>query len=71
MLVGVNDSECLNCGRKNPGMWGFGSAIRSLGHFGFTSVVTWGCAILYVATLIVDSGQRYLSTDTYGGRLGA
>jgi rhomboid protease GluP len=53
-LVGVQDDECLNCGRKNPGMWGFSSVIRSLGHFGFTSVVTWGCAILYVATLIKD-----------------
>ncbi len=53
-LVGVQDDICLNCGRKNPGLWGFGSAIRHLGNFGFSSVVTWGCAILYLATLIID-----------------
>jgi len=53
-LVGVQDAECWNCGRRNPGLWGFGSIIRRLGNFGFASVVIWGCAILYVATLIID-----------------
>jgi rhomboid protease GluP len=54
-LVGVHDEECWNCGRRNPGMWGFASLLRRLGNnFGFASIVTWGCAALYVATLLAD-----------------
>lgn len=53
-LVGVNDSECLNCGRKNPGMWGFASAFRGLGRMSLTTIITWGCAALYVATLLMN-----------------
>ena len=29
VLVGVNDPTCYNCGRRNPGLWGFGPALRS------------------------------------------
>lgn len=53
-LVGVSEAECWNCGRRNPGLWGFGSIIRRWGNFGFATVVIWGCAILYAATLIID-----------------
>ncbi|MBN1571410.1 MAG: rhomboid family intramembrane serine protease [Acidobacteria bacterium] len=54
-LVGVQDKECWNCGRRNPGMWGFSSLLRKLGNdFGFVSIVTWGCVALYVATLLTD-----------------
>ncbi len=54
-LVGVNDEECLNCGRKNPAMWGFASAIRSLGaDFGFVQLVMTACVGLYVGTLLID-----------------
>lgn len=36
VLVGVNDDRCYNCGRRNPGLWGYGPALRSLGQdFGF------------------------------------
>jgi len=55
-LVGVREAECWSCGRKNPGMWGFAAAFRSLGHLGFSSMVVWGCAALYIAMLAVDPG---------------
>jgi len=29
-LVGVRDDKCYNCGRRNPGMWGFAPLLRSL-----------------------------------------
>ena len=29
VLVGVNDPTCYNCGRRNPGLWGFGPALRA------------------------------------------
>lgn len=54
-LVGVNDAACLNCGRRNPGMFGFGPLLRRLGHdFGATSIIFWGCIGLYVLSLLID-----------------
>jgi len=53
-LVGVNDEQCYTCGRRNPGLWGYGAALRSLGtDFGFVPLVMYGCAILYLLTLVV------------------
>ena len=54
-LVGVNDDRCYNCGRRNPGLWGFGPLLRRFGNdFGFVTVVVYGCGTLYVATLLVS-----------------
>jgi rhomboid protease GluP len=53
-LVGVNDEQCYTCGRRNPGLWGFGPALRRLGSdYGFLSVVTYGCAALYALGLLL------------------
>ncbi len=61
-LVGVNDAQCLNCGRRNPGMWGFASALRGLGRDqGFVPLVLWGCGALYLATLASDPGGIEMS----------
>lgn len=55
VLVGVNDATCYNCGRRNPGLWGFGPALRALGNdLGFVSIVTGGTVILYVLSLILS-----------------
>jgi rhomboid protease GluP len=57
-LVGVNDDKCYNCGRSNPGLWGYAGAIRSLGSdMGFVQVVVIGSAILYVLTLLMSNGR--------------
>ena len=67
VLVGVNDSTCYNCGRRNPGLWGFGPALRSLGNdLGFVPIVTGGTIILYVLSLILsrDGIQVVLSPST-------
>ncbi len=54
-LVGVNDEKCLNCGRRNPGLWGFAAAFRTLGQdFGFTPAVIGGCVVLYVVSLLLE-----------------
>src|SRR5664279_3552971 len=54
-LVGVHDEECLNCGRRNPGMWGFAQIFRKLGaDLGFVPIVMFGCGILYAACLLMD-----------------
>jgi rhomboid protease GluP len=54
-LVGVKDERCYTCGRRNPGLWGFGPLLRRFGNdFGFVTVVVYGCAALYTATLLVS-----------------
>lgn len=54
-LVGMQDEVCFNCGRRNPALWGFSPVLRRLGGtLEFTNIVTWGCAAIYVATLLAD-----------------
>ncbi len=61
-LVGVNDDVCLNCGRRNPGMWGFAPLLRHLRFaMAFESVVIGACSALYIATLLVDPGHVQIS----------
>src|SRR5262245_42739704 len=53
-LVGVNDDKCYNCGRRNPGLWGFGPVLRRFGNeFGFTTVIVQGCVGMYVVSLVL------------------
>ena len=64
-LVGVNDDQCYNCGRRNPGLWGFAPVLRRLGNsFGFVPLIVYGCAALYAAGLLVTLG---MGRDIVGG----
>ncbi|MEX2272791.1 MAG: rhomboid family intramembrane serine protease [Vicinamibacterales bacterium] len=61
-LVGVADDKCYNCGRRNPGLWGYAGAIRRLGSdLGFVQVVVIGSSILYVLTLLMSNGRIGMS----------
>ena len=54
-LVGVNDDRCYSCGRRNPGLWGFGPVLRRFGNdLGFVTLVVYGCLVLYGATLVIS-----------------
>ena len=54
-LVGVRDEQCLNCGRRRPGMFGFTQAFRNLGDdLGFARLLIWSCGVLYVLMLVTD-----------------
>ncbi|MCC7033671.1 MAG: rhomboid family intramembrane serine protease [Acidobacteria bacterium] len=67
VLVGVNDDTCYNCGRRNPGLWGYGPALRRLGHdLGFVPVVMGGTITLYVLSLLLSGTgiQGFLSPST-------
>ena len=58
VLVGVNDDKCYNCGRRNPGLWGYAPALRALGgDLGFVPFVIGTCIILFVLTLIASQGN--------------
>ena len=55
VLVGVNDPTCYNFGRRNPGLWGFAPALRSLGNdLGFIPIVIGATVILYVLSLVMS-----------------
>jgi rhomboid protease GluP len=57
-LVGVRDDKCYSCGRSNPGLWGFGPALRRLGaDFGFTQVVIGACVLIWAATLLMSGSS--------------
>jgi membrane associated rhomboid family serine protease len=62
-LVGVNDETCYSCGRRNPGLWGYAPLLRRFGNdFGFVSLVVYGCATLYVLSLLlsVSDGENIM-----------
>lgn len=66
-LVGVRDDKCFNCGRRNPGLWGFAPLLRSLGNdLGFVALVVWGSGAMYAISLLL-SGQ---GLGMGGGMLG-
>jgi rhomboid protease GluP len=61
-LVGVNDPQCLNCGRRNPGLWGFAPLVRAFGRdAGFVPLILAGCIGLYVASLLLGGGARAMA----------
>jgi rhomboid protease GluP len=63
-LVGVNDDRCYTCGRRNPGLWGFGPVLRRFGNdFGFTALIVYGCVVLYALQLLLTvlSGGSLMS----------
>jgi rhomboid protease GluP len=67
VLVGVNDPTCYNCGRRNPGLWGFAPALRSLGNdLGFINIVTGGTIIMYVLSLVMSREGKHIGNDPNG-----
>jgi rhomboid protease GluP len=58
VLVGVNDETCYNCGRRNPGLWGYAPALRALGtDLGFVPFVIGTCVVLFALTLVFSAGS--------------
>jgi rhomboid protease GluP len=57
-LVGVRDDKCYNCGRVNPGLWGYAPLLRRLGaDFGFVPLVVGASTVLYVLTLLASGSE--------------
>ena len=70
VLVGVNDDRCYNCGRRNPGLWGYAQALRNLGQdLGFVSLVMGGSITLYVLGLLLSRGEMEMLTLTPSTRI--
>lgn len=63
VLVGVNDDRCYNCGRRNPGLWGYAPALRSLGQdLGFVRLVMGATIVLYALALLLSRGDVSMMT---------
>jgi rhomboid protease GluP len=57
-LVGVNDDQCYNCGRRNPALWGYAGSLRRLGQdMGFVPLVIGATITLYVLSLLLSRGE--------------
>ena len=67
VLVGVNDPTCYNCGRRNPGLWGFAPVLRALGNdLGFVNIVTAGTLIMYVLSLVMSREGASIGLEPNG-----
>jgi rhomboid protease GluP len=65
-LTNAGARECLVCGRRNPGMWGFAGPLRTLfRRRHFVDVVTVACIVLYVITLLWDPAGALRSRDLF------
>lgn len=55
LLVGVNDETCFHCGARNPGLFGFGAALRGFGaDMGFAHLILGLCILAYGLSLALD-----------------
>jgi rhomboid protease GluP len=65
--VGVRDEKCYNCGRRNPGLWGFAPLLRSLGNdLGFVPLVIWGSTALYVISMLLSGSAMRMGGGLFG-----
>ena len=66
-LVGVKDDRCYHCGRRNPALFGFAPALRSLGHdLGFVPFVTGFCVVMYALSLLHSGGRISMGGGIFG-----
>ncbi len=66
-LVGVRDEKCFNCGRRNPGLWGFGPLLRTLGNdLGFVPLVIWGSSALYIISMLLSGTAMRMGGGIFG-----
>ena len=67
VLVGVGDQTCYNCGRRNPGLWGWAPVLRALGHdLGFVPFVIGTCIVVYGLTVLATIAMFREQVSTEG-----
>ena len=55
-LISINAPSCIHCGKKNPGLWGWGPELSRYlaGVHGLVPILTFTCIALYVISLALD-----------------
>jgi rhomboid protease GluP len=62
----VDAAVCFYCGRRNPGLWGFGPSIgRLIGGLDFAGLVTVVSVVVYIASLALDPGAALRSRGVF------
>ena len=66
-LVSANAKECIHCGKKNPGLWGYGPLLNKLlGDFGgITKPIIVTSVVLYIISLLIDPSGIFKSFDLF------
>ena len=67
-LISANSKECYNCGRKNPGLWGYGSSLNKLlGNFSdMIYIIVVVNVVLYILCIIIDPGALLRPQGVFG-----
>jgi rhomboid protease GluP len=60
-LVSANAPVCIHCGRRNPGLWGYGPSLQLIfgGLTALSPVLVVFCIILYVVSMLVDPSSLF------------
>lgn len=65
-IISVNAEECIHCGRRNPGLWGFAPLLQSiLGRFGFVEMVSIGCIVFYALSLLLSPSINLMASGFF------
>ncbi len=71
-LAGVQDERCFECGRWNPGLWGYSQSLGRFGRdLGFAEIILWGCGALFVVSLLLGMRSFLSPSQESLFRLGA
>ena len=55
-LIDVREPRCPNCGRPQPGLFGYGPALtRVLGAIDLVHLLAAACILLYLASILLDA----------------
>mgnify|MGYP006294515209 CR=1 FL=1 len=66
-LISANSKKCSFCGRWNPGLWGYGPALRKIfGQESMVNLVLGTSFFLYIASLLADPSAIFQSRGFFG-----
>lgn len=62
-LVSVNAPQCIHCGRKNPGLWGYGPLLNKIlgDSASLVQPIIIFASVLYVISLLIDPAAIFRS----------
>ena len=62
----VDAAVCFYCGARRPGLWGFAPMVgRLVGGLDFAGAVIAACAVLYVASILLDPAAAFRARSPF------
>jgi rhomboid protease GluP len=62
----VDAAVCFYCGARRPGLWGFAPVVgRLVGGLDFAGAVIAACAVLYVASILLDPAAAFRARSPF------